>query len=486
MDNKHQNISRRDFIKSGLSAGALLALSQNSVTAETTPPADKSKPNVLFFITDQQHINTIRSGGCLHLQTPAMDRLYDTGVRFRHSYSTNPVCIPARSSLFTGRMPTETGMWFNSARAGKIEDGMPTMGAWLREKAGYDTVYAGKWHVPHCHTYDIPGFDVLASGSAHWGETSDDVVSQACAQYLMNHDNSKPFLMVCSLLQPHDICVWLSLHTQNKAGVPYPELRDDLPPLPPNFQPPAPEPTTHIKLRDGQQPAEGSWEEMQWRYYLWAYYRHVEMVDAQIQRVLDALDQSGQAANTLIVFTSDHGEGMGEQMMVRKGYLYDSCAKVPLIFSLPGRIEQGKTINSPVSGVDIMPTICDFAGIQPPADTVGASLKSVLEGQASAPDRRHGDFVVTEIGSLRHKIEETGRMVRSERYKYIRYFGDKDEQLFDMANDPGETKNLIAENAMAGVLAEHRQMLCDWERSLKIAPRVAKADGDKWKEPWNG
>ncbi len=481
---KNQNtkaeFTRRDFLKTAGLSAAILAAGPSANTLSAAVDRAAKKPNILFIITDQQHINTIAAGGCPHVQTPAMDRLYKTGTRFENSYCTSPVCIPARSSLFTGRMPTETGMWFNSARAGQLEPGMPTLGQWLRDKADYQTAYAGKWHVPHCHTYTIPGFDVLASGSAHWGETSDDLVSQACAQYILNYRKTNPFLLVCSLIQPHDICVWLSLNKNAKDKLPHGLKESDLPPIPENFDPDTAEPPVHQKLRDSQQPAEGKWTELDWRYYLWAYYRHVEMVDAQVQRVLDALDQSPHAEDTLIVFTADHGEGMAEHHMVRKGYLYDSCTKVPLIFALPGAVRANRTDSALVSGLDITPTLCDFAGTAAPPQMRGISLKPILTGNASKTDRPHGDFIVTEKGSTRRDIDETGRMLRTPQYKYIKYYGNETDQLFDMTKDPGETQNLSADPAYKTTVTEHRELLKKWESALTLAPRVIKANGQNW------
>ncbi|AQQ72436.1 Arylsulfatase [Limihaloglobus sulfuriphilus] len=475
-------INRRDLIKTGITAGAAASIVAGCSRLNYAGSGSSGRPNILVIMTDQQHVDTIRSAGCKYLKTPGLDRLYQSGTSFANSYTTNPVCIPARSSLWTGRMPSETGMWFNSARAGNVEPGMPNIGQWLREKGGYDTVYAGKWHVPQCHTYNIPGFEVLASGSSHWGENSDDTVSQACSQYLMNRNDEKPFLMVCSLIQPHDICVWLSLNMHKKDSLPYPEIAGELPPLPANFAHNPNEAGPHVRLRESQQPAEGSWQELDWRYYRWAYYRHVEMVDAQIQRVLEALDQSGYRDDTIIIFTSDHGEGMGEHQMVRKDFLYDASARVPLIFNYPGRIKSSVDRDNLVSGVDITPTICDFVGVEPPERMVGVSLKNLLLGKENHLQRPLGDFIVTEIGSTSRNLNQTGRMVRSKRYKFIKYYNDDNELLFDMKTDPGETKNLAADPAFKNIIAEHKDMLRRWERSLQIAPRFAKEGGDKWKE----
>ena len=135
------------------------------------------EPNILMILTDQQHIDTISALGNPWVQTPAIDRLVKTGVSFSQSYCTNPVCSPSRSSIFTGRTSCETGVYRNNIA---IREGMPTLGHCLRV-AGYETVYAGKWHVPGAYVTDVPGFRVLSTGIGHQGTVSDPLCTDACA-----------------------------------------------------------------------------------------------------------------------------------------------------------------------------------------------------------------------------------------------------------------------------------------------------------------
>ncbi len=139
-------------------------------------------------------------------------------------------------------------------------------------------------------------------------------------------------------MQPHDICYWIRLHgSSDSPNLPYGLTESQLPELPPNFTYDPREPKAlslgHFRPKD--------WTPLHWRYYLWSYYRHVEMVDAEIGRILDALDDSPYIDNTMIIFASDHGEGQGRHKTVLKNFLYDEAAKVPLIVSWPGRVQQG-------------------------------------------------------------------------------------------------------------------------------------------------
>jgi len=273
--------------------------------------------------------------------------------------------------------------------------------------------------------------------------------------------------MVASFLQPHDICEWLRLNMDNPGELRYPQLAGELPELPDNFQFDENEPEAIRKRRLGNEPFKGNWDKEQWRYYLWSYYRNIEYVDAEIGRVLQALEDFGHAKDTLVALTSDHGEGTAHHQMVRKSSLYDESARVPLLFSWPGHIVENKTDAVHLaSGLDVTPTLCDYAGIKSPANMRGRSLRAVLEASASSLR----DFIVSEVTS------NTGRMIRTGRYKYITYKDDTVEQLFDMKNDAGETKNLAASSQYASILAERRKLLKDWESRLDVPPNVPNAD----------
>jgi len=442
-------ITRRQFLKSGALGGAAL---MTGASLSSAGPVVRTfrRPNFLFIMTDQQGLDTISANGCKDIHTPNMDRLARSGVSFIESHSTNPLCSPARSSMVTGRMPSETGVIVNNR---PIRSDIPNLGQWLGQR-GYETAYIGKWHIPASYTANIPGFRVIPAGIGGQGNIGDTAISRACQGYLTNRAGAKPFVLVASFLQPHDICQYVSMHRNAPDIIPYDGIADQLPELPANFDYDPREPKM---LRNFNRP---SWSELQWRYYIWSYYRHIEMVDAEIGRVLQALDDSGEMENTMIIFTADHGEGRGRHHMVLKNYFYEESEKVPLIVSYPGRTLEGKRdLTHLVSGLDIMPTICDYAGIETPQRCLGRSMRPFLEGK----NTEWHEFVAAEV-------RKTGRMIRTPKHKYVTYYGDPVEQLFDMESDPGETRNLAGESRYAGILEDHHKLLRDWESQLDVAP----------------
>lgn len=405
-------------------------------------------PNFLFILCDQLSLDAISAHGNPHVRTPNLDRLIGQGVSFLESHSTNPVCSPARSSLFTGRMPVETGVTVNTR---PIAPGIPNMGEWFRGR-GYETVYCGKWHLPEGWApADLRGFSVLPLERGGQGSTMDPFNAAACGAYLRNRTRSKPFVLVSSLMQPHDICYWM-IHPQELVPpkAPFPLDAAALPPLPPNHtsRPKSPKVLERLQYR--------RFNPEQWRYYLYCYYRMVEMLDLDVGRILDALEDGGEAANTIVMFTSDHGEGGGRHMHVQKWYPYEEAVKVPFVVSCPGRVRAGaRDATHLVSGLDVMSTMCDYAGIPQPPHARGASLRPLLEGK----DAAWREFVTAEV-------RETGRMIRTARYKYVRFEGDPVEQLFDMKEDPWETANLYESARHADEIRRHRKLLDEWEARL--------------------
>ncbi len=403
--------------------------------------------------TDQQSLDTISALGCRHVQTPHLDRMAERGVSFRQSYSADPLCMPARTAWYTGRPSSETGVVKNNL---PLLETVPDLGAWLR-RAGYETVYSGKWHVPG---RDVErSFRVLV-GKTIYGEVSDRVVSHAAAAFLRSYDGEKPFFLSVGFLQPHDINYWLDLC--ERGGPPRLEPGDvELPALPPNARTDLEEPTVYRERRTNKVARlMAGWSEENWRTYLWSYYRMVEMVDAEIGRVLDALQASRHGENTLVVFSSDHGESLGQHGFVSKSNLYEAAVRVPFLVAWPGRVRNGvRDEHSLVSGLDLFPTLLDYAGVEPPPLVRGRSLRPLLEGDD-----------VTWRASLVSECDIEGRMVRSERYKLIRYEGDPVELFFDLAQDPWEMRSLTGDSALAPELEHHRRILGEWEAGLVRAP----------------
>jgi choline-sulfatase len=262
--------------------------------------------------------------------------------------------------------------------------------------------------------------------------------------------------MVASMMQPHDICEWLRLNLDNVDPPRYPELAAELPPLPANFLPNNPEPADIIRMRQTDEQGLGKWNEAHWRYYMYSYFRHVEQVDAEIGLLLRTLDETGYADNTAIVFVADHGEGLARHQLVRKNSPYDDASRVPMAICWPGHFPQQAQVNTPVSGLDIVPTLCELAGIPAPPLMRGQSLLRAIDGTATA-DRA----VICDIpGNI-------GKVVRTAKYNYITYANDPVDMLFDMQSDPLEMHNLVADAAHADTLAQLRGSLREWERSLQ-------------------
>ncbi|MFW6060891.1 MAG: sulfatase, partial [Phycisphaeraceae bacterium] len=425
-----------------------------------------SAPNVLLIITDQQAASAMSCAGNTDLRTPAMDRIAARGMRFDRAYCTQPLCVPSRASLVTGRYPHEVGVPYN-LHPSECRDAtrVPWIGGVMAE-AGYRTAWVGKWHLPvEPERADVHGFAVTREAR---GNKLDWLVAPHCDE-LLREDDERPLFLVASFVNPHDCCE--AARDQDLPNGPIGEAPppEQCPALPSNFDPPAREPSA---LRAKVQPAHPgvyptvSWDEDRWRQYRWQYNRLVEKVDSHIGEVLDALERSGKLDNTVIIFTSDHGDGMGAHRWNQKQVFYDEVARVPMLVSAPGG-RRGAVEQRLVSmNVDLIPTLCDYAGRAAPEDLPGRSLRPLVEGPA--PETwRDAVFCETEFSGF--GVDSTtgvkGRMVRTERYKYAIYSeGDDREQLFDMQADPGEMRDLSGDDDAAPVLAHHRELLSAWCR----------------------
>jgi arylsulfatase A-like enzyme len=410
------------------------------------------RPNLLFIHTDQQHFQALSALGCEHVSTPSMDRLTRRGITFGQSYCAVPVCCPSRACWYTGRTASENGVVTNQH---KLVEDLPDLGQWFGER-GYFPVYTGKWHVPGRDPSQ--SFTALTANPSNLGEHCDPAVSRSAEAFLRSYDGDKPFFLNVGFLQPHDCCHWRIGRPEDVSQLPYGLTEDDLPPAPETLRLRLKEPPTMSRqLERVRQRETPLWSDLMWRYYIWAYYRQVEMVDAEIGRVIHALDSSAFAENTVVVFTSDHGDGLGRHGTGSKFFLYDEATRVPLVICLPGVKKDGRLDNANLtSGLDIAPTLCDFAGIEPLPKSRGASLRPLIEGGLEM----ERDFIVSESNI-------TGRMVRTSDYKLITYPGESPEMLFDMNCDPLETVNLAGE--LPAVVRDLKQRLDQWESRLQPA-----------------
>lgn len=429
------------------------------------------KPNILIILTDQQSASMMSCAGNRDLKTPSMDYLARNGVRFEKAYCTNPVCMPSRFSLFTGKMPSHINLLENEIKDidydkvhGLIKAGI----GHILKNAGYEAAYAGKQHFPGFTAEDL-GFDVLTLDER-------EECTGICTEYIMKA-KEKPYCLVTSLINPHDICYMAirDFATSDEAksiikggkvelgnvDKMLSELKsydgdmdiDRCPELPVNHLPQEEEPgaiKNLISKRSFRLGARENYSEADWRRHRYVYHRLTEMVDEKIGSLLQAVKESGQEENTVIIFTSDHGDMDAAHKLEHKTVFYEEAARIPLIVcqkdSTPaGSIDSTHLISN---GLDLIPTLLDYVGISESEGLKGRSFRPLAEGKK-----------VTNWREVLPVESEIGKMVITEHYKYARFYtGDKDEQLYDLRNDPFETKNAAFIDGNKQVLQKHRNL----------------------------
>ena len=411
-------------------------------------PARTSAPNIVFVHVDQMRHDAVSAFGNPHVSTPNIDRLIADGTSFLRSYSANPVCCPARASWYTGRASSEHGVLQNQR---PLLESVPDLGQWMGAR-GYACFYTGKWHIPNRRVDQ--SFTLLPGGYGH-GERGDAGVASVAGGFLHNYDRPRPFFLNVGFLNPHDCC-YLTFAPKNpsiKFGISG-LLREELPPAPGSFNA-----KTGMTSREG-----GRWDTMMVRLYNYYYYRMVEMVDAEVGRVYDAVRHSRQAENTLFMFTSDHGEMGGHHNLFKKGQFYDPALRVPLVCVFGGRVRAGKRDSEHlVSGMDIPATILDYAGLeQMPGMTVAESLRPLLEGTPT----KWREYVVAESTS-------TGgphRAVCMEDFKAV-LGQDRSASLYNVKDDPLEMRDLAEDPKYAESLRRARAFHNEYVDRIVLHPR---------------
>ncbi len=423
-----------------------------------------NKPNILLIITDQQTATAMSCAGNAYVYTPAMDELAESGIRFEKNYVTQPLCLPSRSSLMTGRYPHEIGTTNNGE---KISGDFPMLGK-LVTSAGYRSDFFGKWHV---------GTTPEKAGYKDYDNVGKDHEKVERVEKYFSEKHEKPFFLTVSLMNPHNVC---ELARANAVGTELPDGSiglpptasdlDKLPPLPQNFDIPENEPTVIREIWKSSKVhyPTTEWDELTWRQYLWGYYRLVEKVDAEVGKILTALKENGHGDNTIIIFTSDHGEGVAMHHWNQKQVLYDQSTKVPLIINWKGVTEKNVYPGLVSNALDIPVTILDIIGVEKPVSMPGHSLFPIMQGESP---KLH-EYVISETMFARGKVNlgATGRMIRTEKFKYCIYDnGANREQLFDMENDSLEMNNLVINDKYMGELQKHRKLILSWAKKTNDA-----------------
>lgn len=406
---------------------------------------NRSRPNVLFLLTDDQRFDAVHALGTRELRTPTMDRLLRSGFTFSRAHimgGTVPaVCMPSRAMLLSGRS------LFHLQRDGaEIPESDRTLPEVFRD-SGYTTFATGKWHngpaslnrgFTHGAALFFGGMHDHRSVPTHplrtdLGYTKDratvtdtfssELFSNAAIEFLGNHDASKPFFAYVSYTSPHD-----PRTAPDEFRRLYPP---DSIPLPENFMPEHPFDNGELRVRDELlAPFPRTPDAI--RRHIADYYAMISHLDAQIGRVLTTLEEKGFADNTIVVFASDNGLAVGQHGLLGKQSLYEHSIRVPLIVTGPG-IPANRRSTSLCYLHDVFPTLCDLAGLNIPGTVEALSLAGIIRGS-----RRKARNAV--FGAYRN----CQRMIRQNEWKLIRYNagGEERSQLFNLARDPYETEDL--------------------------------------------
>lgn len=460
-------MNRRSFL-TGASGVACAAVLSARIAGASEPDGAEAVPgrNILVIITDELSAGVASASmGREHLHTPNIDKLIATGISYERAYSANPICVPSRSAMLSGRYPTQSGVIDNSnfLAEASMPPASPPLGRIFRDQ-GYDTAYFGKWHVnPAPDLEGLHGFRRMAATL-----NEDNAAIGGAIDYLREKSGKpgKPFLLVVSILDPHSICEWARGEPLPLGDLPEPPPPDKCPPPPRNLAPQAGEPDALALARRSYHAAKqfpvGDFTADRWRQYRWAYYRLVERADRRIGELLAALSAAGLEKDTDIVFTSDHGDAQGAHGWNQKTVFYEESVRVPFVISRTG--EKARASNRLVNvGIDLIPTLCDLAGIAAPKALPGLSVR-----RADVEPRQYvvASNRLSQGAAIDGAIPKPdGRMLRSARFKYCAYsIGERRESLVDLERDPLEMVNLAGDRRHAGVLDQHRAMLAQWCR----------------------
>lgn len=436
------------------------------------------RPDIVVIMTDQQRFDTIRALGASHMDTPNIDRLVEEGVSFGQCHVTAPSCVPSRASIFTGYYPHTSGV---------IANGQPWSRTWVQDlrASGYHTVNIGKMHtIP----YDAPaGFDerfvvenkdrfmegrwffdewdkALFSrrlrkqqredyrkredyrdrlGAFTWdldpAMHSDNFIGETAKWWLETKPVEKPLFLVIGFPGPHPPYDPTPEMAEKYLArdVPLPEMdQTELDSLAPPWK----EKRDHDVEVDHDSVA---WKLDPTREELHRmrahYYANVEMIDTQIGEIIEVLRQRGRLDNTIIVFTSDHGDNLGDHGLSQKWAPYEEVTHVPLIVWAPERFAGGRSVDGLVQLFDLGPTILDWSGLAPDPTTEAISLTPALEG---APFEGRSHVFCEQGGDVNMTGSKYFTMVRSRTHKLVHFQGAEYGQLYDLSADPGEKVNL--------------------------------------------
>lgn len=467
------------------------------------------RPNILFICTDQQHYDALGCYGNTHIQTPTIDRLAEQGVLFERCYVQSPVCAPSRASLVTGQYPSVHGLWANGV---SLPEGMQLFSRALAAD-GYDCGMIGKMHLAACfggrteprpaddgycfyrwahdpshpspdnayhhwlaaHHPDLleqanaggprvrhgaAGFDTMPT-EAHYSRWT----AESAIEFLTDErDDDTPFFLWINFYDPHHpfVAPQEYLDRYDSASLPDPigfpgELNAK----------PAIQREASAESYAGHARGFADHTATDIRGVIAAYCAMVTLIDDEVGRILACLEGQGLAEDTLVIFTSDHGEMLGDHQLLLKGpMLYEGAVRVPLILRWPGRLPAGERRTNLVQWLDLNPTLLDAAALDPLPGSQGMSLLPLARGEADAESR---GWALCEYLDSGHPYDPPVRltMLRHDRYKLIVQHGPpatdrpRTGELYDLEADPNELDNLWDDPGSADTRIGLEQMLLD-------------------------
>ena len=457
-------IARRKFLGDALRAAAVVGTASIESCARIRQRESSTRsPNILFVFADQMRASSAGWMGNDQVRTPNLDRFARSGIIFDNAVSCCPVCTPYRASLLTGLYPLRNGLLLNDVR---LRTDLPTIAAVLKS-AGYDTGYVGKWHLDGNKRggFTPPGprrqgFDFWAAANcthaylhSHyyrddptpvWIEGYDaDHQTDLAIEYARSHGGDRPFCLFVSWGPPHD--PYQAMPKEYKTFDPR-EIR-----LPPNCA-----------------------DEQRWREDIAGYYSHVEALDRDFARLLAALDQSGRADDTIVVFTSDHGDMLGSQGKQKKQKPWDESVHVPFVLRYPRRVAPGRRTDVPINVADIMPTLLGLAGVAAPRRLEGADLSGVVLGRKTEGPT---SAFLANLCPFGEPVPEW-RGIRTGRYTYV-CTRTGPWLLFDNRSDPCQLTNLVEASSHRAVREDLGRELKQWldRTGDRFLPRE-----DYWKQ----
>ena len=455
-----------------------------------------AQPNFVFIMSDDHAAHAMSCYGSKINQTPNLDRIARSGMRFSNCFVNNSICTPSRAAILTGKYSHINGVTvFN-----RFDGSQPHVAKYLQQ-AGYQTAIIGKWHLfsnptgfdywnvlPGQGRYNNPVMIEMGRTNTMKGYVT-DIIADLSIDFLKRRDPTKPFMLFCHHKAPHREWTPGPKHTNLYDNVDIPE--------PVTFNDgyatrsrAASEATMRIdrnltRTDVKQAPPSGlsDAELKHWHYerYIKDYLRCVASVDENVGRLLDYLEESGLAKNTVVIYTSDQGFFLGDHGWYDKRFMYEESLRMPFVISFPGLIRPGSVNEAMILNVDFAPTLLDLAGAKIPADMQGRSIVPLLRGKA--PSNWRTSMYYRYYHYPQHHRVQPHYGVRTERHKLI-YFNKLDEwELYDLKKDPHETNNIYSLASSAALVKRLKSELFRLKKELRDEDQLVNEldDGERFK-----